>query len=87
MSLCSTTIRCSCTLKALIASLVVGIIGAFLQVTAAFTITQVFLGSLSGSPLASRDCCSFPATGKAAGSSAKPAAKDKEKLPLSREPT
>lgn len=43
MSLCNNTIRCSCTLKALILSLAVGIIGAFLQITAVFTVTTTFL--------------------------------------------
>ena len=40
--------KCSCTLLALIASLVIGIIGAFLQITAVITITPVILWVLFG---------------------------------------
>nr|MBQ8244627.1 hypothetical protein [Oscillospiraceae bacterium] len=43
MSMCNNTFRCSCTLAAVIASLIVGIIGAFLQITAVFTVSPVFL--------------------------------------------
>ena len=48
MSMCNCTIRCSCILKALIASLIIGIIGTFLQITAVFTITPVFLQAAIG---------------------------------------
>ncbi len=43
MSLCCPTNRCSCTLAAVIISLILGIVAAFLQITAVFTITPVFL--------------------------------------------
>ena len=35
--------RCSCTFAALIAALILGVITAFLQITAAITVTPVFL--------------------------------------------
>lgn len=41
MSLCNT--RFNCTVAAIIASLIVGIITAFLQITAVITVTPVFL--------------------------------------------
>ena len=40
--------KCSCTILALIASLVIGIIGAFLQITAVITVTPVILWVLFG---------------------------------------
>ena len=40
--------KCSCTILALIASLVIGIIGAFLQITAVITVTPVILWVLLG---------------------------------------
>ena len=42
MSICGCNFKCSCTLWALIASLLAGVIGAFLQITAAITLTPVF---------------------------------------------
>ena len=43
MPMCCSTNRCSCTLTAVIVSLILGIVAAFLQITAVFTITPVFL--------------------------------------------
>ena len=48
MSMCDCRYKCSCTIGALIASLVIGIIGAFLQITAVITITPVILWVLFG---------------------------------------
>ena len=41
MSMCSC--KCNCTIAAVVASLIVGIITAFLQITAVITVTPVFL--------------------------------------------
>lgn len=43
MSTCCCRYKCSCTILALIVSLVIGIIGAFLQITAVITVTPVIL--------------------------------------------
>ena len=40
--------KCNCSILALIASLVIGIIGAFLQITAVITVTPVILWVLFG---------------------------------------
>jgi len=48
MSTCGCRYKCNCTILALIASLVIGIIGAFLQITAVITVTPVVLWVLFG---------------------------------------
>lgn len=48
MSICGCNFKCSCTLGALIVSLLAGVIGAFLQITAAITLTPVTYWVLFG---------------------------------------
>ena len=48
MSACDCRYKCSCSIVALIASLVIGIIGAFLQITAVITVTPVILWVILG---------------------------------------
>lgn len=48
MSICGCNFKCSCTLGALILSLLAGVIGAFLQITAAITLTTVTYWVLFG---------------------------------------
>lgn len=43
MSLCNCNCRCSCTVAALVVSAIIGVIGAFLQITGVITLTPVFL--------------------------------------------
>lgn len=43
MSLCNCSCRRSCTIAALVVSAVIGVIGAFLQITGVITLTPVFL--------------------------------------------
>lgn len=43
MSLCSCNFKCSCTLCAIIASVIIGVITTFLQITAVITVAPVFL--------------------------------------------
>lgn len=45
---CSCSCKCNCTVAALIISLIVGIIGAFLQITAVIAIAPVFLWAALG---------------------------------------
>lgn len=52
MSICGCNFRCGCTAAALIASLLTGVIGAFLQITAAITLTTVIYWVLLGSAVA-----------------------------------
>lgn len=48
MSACDCRYKCSCTILALIASLVIGIIGAFFQITGTIDITPMILWVLFG---------------------------------------
>ena len=48
MSICGCNFKCSCTLGALIVSLLTGVISAFLQITAAITLTPVIYWVLFG---------------------------------------
>lgn len=48
MSMCSCRYKCDCVVWALIASLIIGVITAFLQITAVITVTPVFLWVLFG---------------------------------------
>lgn len=48
MSICGCQVRCSCTAAALVSSLLAGVIGAFLQITAAITLTPVVYWVLLG---------------------------------------
>ena len=48
MSTCSCRYKCNCSVLALIVSLVIGIVAAFLQITAVITVTSVFLWVLFG---------------------------------------
>lgn len=43
MSFCNCNCRCDCTLAALVVSAILGVIGAFLQITGVITLTPVFL--------------------------------------------
>ena len=43
MSLCNCNCRCSCTVAALVVSAIIGVIGAFLQITGVITLAPVFL--------------------------------------------
>lgn len=43
MSLCNCNCRCSCTVSALVVSAIIGVIGAFLQITGVITLAPVFL--------------------------------------------
>ena len=65
MSLCCCNVRCKCTLAALLASGLIGILTAFFQITGVFTLTTVFLWVALGIAtvalgillLASGQCC------------------------------
>lgn len=48
MSLCNCHYKCNCTLAAIIASVIIGIIAAFLQITGTITVTAAFLWVLFG---------------------------------------
>lgn len=48
MSMCSCRYKCNCVIAALIVSLIIGIVTAFLQITAVITVTPVFLWVLFG---------------------------------------
>lgn len=43
MSLCNCNCRCNCSVAALVVSALIGIIGAFLQITGVITLTTAFL--------------------------------------------
>lgn len=48
MSLCGCNFKCNCAAAAVIASVIIGIITAFLQITAVITVTPVFLWVVFG---------------------------------------
>ncbi len=48
MSMSNCTCRASCTLAALISSIIIGVIAAFLRITAVITVTPAFLWTLFG---------------------------------------
>ena len=48
MSACCCNYKCNCTLAALVVSLILGVISAFLQITGVITVTTVFLWVLFG---------------------------------------
>jgi len=48
MSMCSCRYKCNCVIAALIVSLIIGIVTAFLQITAVITVTPAFLWVLFG---------------------------------------
>ena len=52
MSCLNCNSRCNCTIIALIASVIVGVIAAFLQITGAITLPEVFLWVLFGISIA-----------------------------------
>lgn len=43
MSLCNCRNRCGCTLAVIVAALIIGVVAAFLQITAVITVTAAFL--------------------------------------------
>ena len=43
MSMCNCRPRCGCTLAVIVAALIIGVIAAFLQITAVITVTAAFL--------------------------------------------
>ena len=45
---CNCSCRCSCTIGTIIAAIIVGVLAAFFQLTAAITVTTVFLWVLLG---------------------------------------
>ena len=48
MSLCNCSCRCNCSIAALVVSAIIGIIGAFLQITGVITLTPVVLWAALG---------------------------------------
>lgn len=48
MSVCGCNYKCNCALAALVVSLILGVIAAFLQITGVITVTMVFLWVLFG---------------------------------------
>ena len=48
MPTCNCNFRCSCTLFAIIASVILGVVAAFLQITGIITVTPVFLWVVFG---------------------------------------
>ena len=43
MQTCNCQFRCSCVIAAVIASVILGVVAAFLQITGAITVTPAFL--------------------------------------------
>ena len=51
MPTCNCNFRCSCTLVAVIASVILGVVAAFLQITGVITVTPTFLWVVFGTAL------------------------------------
>ena len=51
MPTCNCNFRCSCTLAAVIASVILGVVAAFLQITGVITVTPTFLWVVFGTAL------------------------------------